>query len=409
MKFGAEIPLREMPYFHNPGSFPRMEKWQTVAALEAVYKFVKEGKVLGPFPGDTRLCPVTGKPLCFYPSFVVPKSTPGSYRWILNASYNRGGPSINDRISDYTTKLISVRESLKPCLRTRFMSRIDLRRAFKQLFRKISQLNLLATKIGDQVFIDATMSMGLRNTCKLFEEDFMKAFVRGLVHHHPQLFSDDIGWLVDNYLDDIWFLADTQRKNEIQLLVAEYWANWLGIELNNNKRELPRSVTRHLGFQIDLEHKMVSITLKHKNRILAFFNRFIVCIRSNGRIPIRDIQRMLGLQIWISTVFRVTRQFLTSTCEVLRGDLGKKRFFFPRHNRVLASRILFDLKFWRRFVKGSPTSSFKYLLGQLPPNEGSLYSDASSLFGMGGVFLFGNAHHKPRGSDGLFWQVTWSE
>ena len=76
------------------------------------------------------------------------------------------------------------------------MSRIDLRRAFKQLFRVISQLNLLATKIGDSVFIDATMSMGLRNTCKLFEEDFM-------IHHHPGLFTDDLGPLVDNYLDDI--------------------------------------------------------------------------------------------------------------------------------------------------------------------------------------------------------------
>ena len=66
----------------------------------------------------------------------------------------------------------------------------------------VSQLNLLATKIGDQVFIDATMSMGLRNTCKLFE-DFMKSFVTGLVHHHPGLFSDNIGTLVNNYLDDI--------------------------------------------------------------------------------------------------------------------------------------------------------------------------------------------------------------
>ena len=127
-------------------------------------------------------------------------------------------------ISDYTTSLVSVRDSLYPCLRTKFMSRIDLKRAFKQLFRVISQLNLLATKIGDMVFIDATMSMGLRNTCKLFEEDFMKAFVKGLVHHHPALFTDGLGPLVDNYLDDIWFLGDTYKKNMLQLLVAEYWA-----------------------------------------------------------------------------------------------------------------------------------------------------------------------------------------
>ena len=159
--------------------------------------------MLGPFPGRTRSCPITGQPLYFYPSFVVPKSKPGTYRWVLNASYNKAGPSINARIFDYSTKLISVKESLYPCIRTRFMSRIDLRRAFKQLLRAIEQLYLLATVVDDLVFIDATMSMGLRNTCELFEEDFMKAFIRGLLHHHPSLFSDDLGPLVGNYLDDV--------------------------------------------------------------------------------------------------------------------------------------------------------------------------------------------------------------
>ena len=93
------------------------------------------------------------------------------------------------------------------------------------MFRGISQLHLLATVIDEFVFIEATMSMGLRNTCKLFEEDFMKAFVKGLVHHHPRLFSDEFGPLVDNYLDDIWFLAESRQKNKLQMLVAEYWAD----------------------------------------------------------------------------------------------------------------------------------------------------------------------------------------
>ena len=84
------------------------------------------------------------------------------------------------------------------------MSRLNLRRAFKQLFRTVSQLHLLATKVDNNVFIDTTMSMGLRNTCKLFEEDFMKTFIKGLVHHHPTLFTDKFGNLVaNNYLDDI--------------------------------------------------------------------------------------------------------------------------------------------------------------------------------------------------------------
>ena len=153
---------------------------------------------MGPFPGCTRFCPITGYPLFFYRSFVVPKSAAGTYRWVLNASYNKQGASMNDKIFDYSTKLVGVKESLHPCRRTRFMSRIDLKRAFKQLFRAISQMYLLATVVDDMVFIDATMSMGLRNTCKLFEEDFMKAFIKGLLHHHPNLFTDGLGKLVDN-------------------------------------------------------------------------------------------------------------------------------------------------------------------------------------------------------------------
>ena len=177
MKYGAVIPLKDRPHLNNPELFPVMKKWQQAAALEVVHKYVKEGKVLGPFPGNTRVCPVTGRPLFFYPSFVVPKSSPGSFRWVLNASYNRQGPSINDQIYDYATSFVGFKESLYPCLRTSFMSRIDLRKAFKQLFRAISQMHLLETKVNEFVFIDATMSMGLRNTCKLFEEDFMRAFI----------------------------------------------------------------------------------------------------------------------------------------------------------------------------------------------------------------------------------------
>ena len=279
------------------------------------------------------MCPLTGHPLFFYPSFVVPKSKLGSFRWVLNASHSDGGPSMNDMIYDYTTKLVGVKESLYPCLRTNFMSRIDLKRAFKQLFRSISQLYLLATVVDDRVFIDATMSMGLRNTCKLFEEDFMKAFVKGLIHHHPELFSDRLGPLVDNYLDDIWFLADNPDKNRLQMLVAEFWADWLGVELNTDKREPPRSRSRHLGFIVDLGLKLVAVTQKHKRKLLAIFSNIMGMIRRGLFIPIKQIQKLLGLQIWISTVFRVVREFPTSSCDVLR-TLGTNSRFDTRNNSV---------------------------------------------------------------------------
>ena len=40
--------------------------------------------------------------------------------------------------------------------------------------------------------------------------------------HMLGLFSDNEGLLVNNYLDDIWFLAETRDKNMLQMLIAEY-------------------------------------------------------------------------------------------------------------------------------------------------------------------------------------------
>ena len=69
MEFGAYIPLSGTHFRHDPRTFPRLKRWQLAAALEVVYGYIKEGKVLGPFLGDMRHCPITGKPLVFYPSF----------------------------------------------------------------------------------------------------------------------------------------------------------------------------------------------------------------------------------------------------------------------------------------------------------------------------------------------------
>ena len=83
----------------------------------------------------------------------------------------------------------------------------------------------------------------------------------------------------------------------LQMMIAEWWANWLGIELNGPKRELPRMETRHLGFTINLKEKVISITQKHQRRIVSFFSQFIGAVRKDARIAIREIQKMLGLQI----------------------------------------------------------------------------------------------------------------
>ena len=172
----------------------------------------------------------------------------------------------------------------------------------------------------------------------------MKAFVRGLRHHHPELFADALGPLVDNYLDDIWFLADSVEKNRLQILIAEYWAKWLGIQLITDKRELPVSSTHHLGFVVDLERKVLMVMIKHRRKITGYFKNFLVAARKKERLSVKGVQKNLGAQIWISSVFRVARQFLTSICDILKCS-GEQDYFIPRKHQVLAARAVRDLTF----------------------------------------------------------------
>ena len=102
--------------------------------------------------------------------------------------------------------------------------------------------------------------------------------------------------------------------------------------------------TRHLGFVVDLLNKRLSITEKHKRRVIAFFDNFLGAVRKRTRILVRTIQRLLGLQIWISTVFRVARQFLTSTCDIIR-IAGNSSYFHPRRHKKLTKRVIFDISF----------------------------------------------------------------
>ena len=158
---------------------------------------------------------------------------------------------------------------------------------------------------------------------------------------------------------------------------------------------------KHLGFRVDLIRKVVLVTKKHRDRIHTFFAGFLAAVRKKQRISVKRLQRMLGLQIWIGTVFRIARQFLTSVCDILRVS-SKSKFFYPNQYPNLVSRAVRDFAFRKRFVSGTATASFDYLLGRLLLCEHLLFSDASSSYGMAGVFLFEQGQGATQNIRGLF-------
>ena len=159
---------------------------------------------------------------------------------------------------------------------------------------------------------------------------------------------------------------------------------------------------------MDLDKKIIAVTSKHRVKIVKFFDKFLLIIRKKERLLVRALQKMLGLQIWISTVFKVARQFLSSICDLLR-TAGSRPYIYPRQHKALISRVIFDLKFWRRFVLCEPRAPFDALLGQLPVNANELSSDAATSWGMAGVLIFDDSSPHSDKIDGLFWQISWVE
>ena len=102
------------------------------------------------------------------------------------------------------------------------------------------------------------------------------------------------------------------------------------------------------------------------------------------------------------------RQFLTSTCDIIRVT-GNAAFFYPRRFQALTARAIVDLKFWRRFITSSPPAEFDYILNRLPINHSTLSCDASTGFGMAGVLVFNKPNPDYGGLQGLFWQSTWEQ
>ena len=83
--------------------------------------------------------------------------------------------------------------------------------------------------------------------------------------------------------------------------------------------------------------------------------------------------------------------------------------FFPRQYRDLVSRVLFDLKHWRRFILKVPSAKFDFVLGRLPESRNVLFSDASTSFGMAGVIRFPQEDIRRGDYAGFFWQLSWDD
>ena len=210
---------------------------------------LKEGRIIGPMdPGEYPF-------INTYRFGVIPKSTPGKWRLIVNMSSPEGG-SANDGIPDnfcslsYATVADAARE-ITSYGRGALMIKVDVCNAYRVVPIHPDDRWLMGMSWKDAVYVDTALPFSLSSTPKMFTA-----------------ITDAAEWIlrqqgvefVLHYLDDFQVVtaADECRGDHSLCNILETFEQ-LGLPVAWDKLEGPASCLTFLGFELDLLRNKIRI------------------------------------------------------------------------------------------------------------------------------------------------------
>ena len=208
---------------------------------EYLQKEVTEGRILGPFDPAK------------YPQIhtshfgVIPKSTPGKWRFIVDMSSPEGN-SVNDRIHEPLCSLsyVTVMDGSRGIAsfgRGALMAKVDIRNVYRVVPVHPDDRWLMGMLWRKNLYIDTALPFGLRSAPKLFTA-----------------LADAIEWIANNngitfiihYLDDFLLLGHPHSQ-QCAKSVAKFLSilDQLGMPVAWDKLEGPVPKLTFLGFELD--------------------------------------------------------------------------------------------------------------------------------------------------------------
>ena len=130
---------------------------------------LEHGRILGPY------CSLTVKELVIFPSYVIPKSTPGKFRLIHNLSYPESD-SVNSHIDedDKSVKYCSLLDVARFLVTTEgdghWLSKVDLKDAYRCVPIHKDDWRYLGMQLQDKYLCDRCLPMGQGTSCWIFTE-----------------------------------------------------------------------------------------------------------------------------------------------------------------------------------------------------------------------------------------------
>lgn len=324
-----------------------------------------EGRILGPFPQ-------MGLPHLQVNRFgVIPKSTPGKWRLILDLSFPEGH-SVNDGIAESVCSLsyISVDDAAQAVLklgRGAQLAKVDIRNAYRVVPIHPEDRWLLGMQWEGALFVDTALPFGLRSTPKIFTA--VADAVEWMGKH------EGIGILY-HYLDD--FLTAGRpgtRECSQSVLALRALFDRLGIPIAEDKLEGPACSLSFLGIVID----SMAMELRLPNKKLSELKTLIGEWKSRRSCRKRDLQSLVGKLQHACKVVQPGRSFLRRMFELLSNTLK------PYHHIRLNESFRSDLIWWDTFLESwNGVSILRDCRARSPDQE--VFTDASGSFGCGAIW-----------------------
>ena len=307
------------------------------------------------------------------PLGIVPKKQPGSFRMITHLS-SPEGTSINDNIDIIFSKVVyqSFQDAVKlvmSCGQHSFMSKSDIKSAFRLLPVLPEQIRLLGVKWEDNFYFDRCLPMGASSAPQLFEKvssalHFLgeKKGIQNMVH----------------YLDDFFIVAPSAEGCQADLDTFTGLCEQVKIPLAPEKTQGPSQVLNFLGIEIDSVAEVVRLPPdkleKCKSAILLMLKK--------TKCTVLELDSLTGLLSFCCVVIIAGRAFLKRLTNLKKGLFLPKPYFKIRLN----AQVKEDLRVWLFFLHNFNGVTMYREAMFMSNNTLHIFTDASKTLGFGAHF-----------------------
>ena len=304
------------------------------------------------------------------PIGVIPKSQPGKWRLITDLSSPRAG-SINDGIPSEAASLHydGIDDAVQIMLslgQGAFMSKVDLKSAYRILPIHAEDRPLLGIKWNGEVLLDMPLPFGLWSAPKIFSA-----------------FADALAWVTRqhgvlhqiHYLDDFSIAGppnSTECMRDFQTFAR--CCESLGVPIAQEKLVSPSSVLTFLGIELDSQQRQLRLPADKLSRL----QRSLITWSGRRSCRKRELQSLLGYLNHAATVVKPGRSFVRRMIELL--PVAKHPDHFIRLNVSFRA----DLLWWQLFSQS--WNGVSVIPARAAIDSMQVVSDASGSWGCGAIW-----------------------